>query len=57
MIDLRLLRENPGNYKAGAKAKNIPVDIDRILALDEDKRRLLTRIEHLRAEQNKIAKR
>ncbi|MBS0190491.1 MAG: serine--tRNA ligase [Phycisphaerales bacterium] len=56
MIDLRLLRENPGNYKAGAKAKNIPVDIDRILALDEDKRRLLTRIEHLRAEQNKIAK-
>lgn len=56
MIDLRQLRENPDRFKAGSKAKNIPVDIDRILALDEQKRQLVTRIEHLRAEQNRIAK-
>lgn len=56
MIDLRQLRENPDRFKAGAKAKNIHVEIDRLLAFDENRRALLTRIETLRAEQKKLEK-
>lgn len=38
MIDIKLLRENPARFALGAKAKNIHVDIDRILKLDERRR-------------------
>lgn len=56
MIDIRQLRENPARFALGAKAKNIPVDIDRLIALDAQKRQLLTEQERLRAEQNRLAK-
>jgi seryl-tRNA synthetase len=56
MIDLRQLRETPDRFKNGAKAKNIHVDIDRILTLDEQRRAMMTKIETLRAEQKKIEK-
>jgi len=56
MIDLRQLRENPDRFKAGAKAKNIHVDIDRLLAFDENRRSLMTRAEGLRAEQKRLEK-
>ncbi len=56
MIDLKDLRENPDAYRDGAAAKQMPVDIDRILALDEQRRALQTEIESLRAEQKRLAK-
>ncbi|MBS0187167.1 MAG: serine--tRNA ligase [Planctomycetes bacterium] len=56
MIDLRQLRDNPERFKAGARAKNIPVEIDRVLSLDENRRALLTRMETLRAEQKRLEK-
>lgn len=56
MIDLRQLRENPARFALGAKAKNIPVDIDRLVALDTMRRQVQTEQERLRAEQNRIAK-
>lgn len=56
MIDLKALREDPARFKQGAADKQMPVDIDRILALDTQRRELMTRQETLRAEQNKIAK-
>lgn len=56
MIDLRQLREDPGRFKVGAQRKGIAVDIDRLLALDAQKRQIQTRAESLRAEQKRIEK-
>lgn len=56
MIDLKLLRENPARYALGAKAKGVNVDIDRLIALDADRRQLQTEADKLRAEQNRLAK-
>jgi seryl-tRNA synthetase len=56
MIDLKQLRENPARFALGAKAKNIHVDIERLLALDAEKRQLQTDADKLRAEQNRLAK-
>ncbi len=56
MIDLRQLRENTARFKAGAQRKGIAVDIDRVIALDEQRRRFQTDMERLRAEQGRLEK-
>jgi seryl-tRNA synthetase len=56
MIDLRLLRENPGPFREGARKKGIQVDIDHLLALDAKRRELAAQIEQMRADQNRLAK-
>lgn len=56
MIDIRLLRDDPQRFREGARKKRIDVDIDRLLALDERRRALMTEQESLRAEQRRIEK-
>ncbi len=56
MIDLRQLRENPERFRTGARLKGMTVDIDRLVALDAERRQLQTQAEALRAEQKKIEK-
>lgn len=56
MIDLKDLRDNPGKYRDGCAKKNMPVDIDRILALDAQRRAILTEQEAAKAQQNALAK-
>src|SRR5580765_8473537 len=56
MVDLKQLRENPGRFKDGAQKKNIAVDIDRLVSLDEQRRAAMTQAENARAEQRKIEK-
>ena len=56
MIDLKQLREDPESFREGARRKRIAADIDRILALDEQRRSALTRMENTRAEQRRIEK-
>ncbi|MEO1584853.1 MAG: serine--tRNA ligase [Planctomycetota bacterium] len=56
MIDLKRLREDPDLFRQGAADKQMAVDIDRVLALDADRRELLTKQESLRAEQKSLAK-
>ncbi|HYE62107.1 MAG TPA: serine--tRNA ligase [Phycisphaerales bacterium] len=56
MIDLKQLRAEPQRFKDGCAKKNIPVDIDRLLALDEQRRVAMTQAENTRAEQRKIEK-
>ncbi len=56
MIDLKQLREDPDRFREGAKRKGISADIDQILVLDEHRRKTLTELENLRAEQNRLAK-
>ena len=56
MIDIKLLRENPRKYIDGAAAKNVPVDIQALLELDEQRRALTRKREDIRAEQKRISK-
>lgn len=56
MIDLKALREDPERFRIGAKRKGVDVDIDRIIALDEARRKVVTAQEQARAEQNRISK-
>ncbi len=56
MIDLKALRENPTKFALGAKAKGVSVDIEKLLALDAEKRAVTTEREKLRAEQNRLSK-
>ena len=52
MLDIRYIRENADIVKAGARIKRIEIDIDRLLAVDEERRNLLQETESLRAEKN-----
>jgi seryl-tRNA synthetase len=56
MIDLKDVRENPDRYREAARLKRIDVDIDRLLALDEQRRTLDAKRQQLTAEKNAIGK-
>jgi len=56
MLEINFIRENPQKVKDACKNKNANVDVDRILFLDKRKRELMTEIETLKAEQNKISR-
>jgi seryl-tRNA synthetase len=55
MIDVKDLRENPQKYRRGAELKRIPVDIDALLRLDEQRSSAQRDYETLRAEQNQLS--
>lgn len=54
MIDIELLRKNPEIFEKGAKNKNVDVDVNSILKLDEEWRKNLREMEELRAQQNSL---
>jgi seryl-tRNA synthetase len=57
MLDIKFIRDNIEKVKIGISSKNYdPSLIDKLLKLDEDKRKLQTEIEGLRSERNQIAK-
>ncbi len=56
MIDIKAFRENPARFVQGAKDKGMNVDFPRLTALDEQRRNILTELEHKRAEQNRLGK-
>jgi seryl-tRNA synthetase len=60
MLDIRFIRENKDVVVAGAKKKHIKVDIDRLIALDDQRKDLQRKFDEARAAQNvaseKIAK-
>jgi seryl-tRNA synthetase len=56
MIDLKALRADPDHFKRAAAEKGIGVDVDRLLALDEQIRQVRTDMETHRAEQKRLGK-
>jgi seryl-tRNA synthetase len=50
MIDIRKLRENPDYFRESARKKRFDVDIDAILALDEERRSLQASVDARRKE-------
>lgn len=58
MIDIKLIKEDPKDVidRLAAKGKDAKADIERILALDEERRALIAENEAKKAEQNKQTK-
>ncbi|HVB19939.1 MAG TPA: serine--tRNA ligase [Candidatus Paceibacterota bacterium] len=53
MLDIHFIRENIDIIKAGAAKKHIEVDIDRLIAVDDERRLLRQELDTKRAEQNR----
>lgn len=56
MLDLNYIRENQDKIKEKSAAKNIDVNIDKIIDLDQKYREKLQEVQSLREERNKAAK-
>lgn len=55
MLDIKFIRENPEIIKKSIKDRGLSVDIDELVNLDADKRKLLVESEELKAERNKAS--
>lgn len=56
MLDIKFIRENSDAVKEAVKNKNIKLNIDELLDLDEKRRELLVKIDDLRAKRNELAR-
>ena len=56
MLDIKFIRENSEIVKEAVKNKKVSVDVDQLLKLDEERRKLRTTIENLNQEKNEAAK-
>lgn len=56
MLDIQFIRENTEKVKKGINAKQLDSSlVDKVLELDEKRRKLIVEIEEIRAKRNKIA--
>ncbi|MBU0895542.1 MAG: serine--tRNA ligase, partial [Candidatus Omnitrophica bacterium] len=53
MLDIKFIRENRDLVKESIKNKGQNIDIDELLAIDENYRKILVEVEALKAERNK----
>ena len=53
MLNINFIRENSDIVKRAVRDKNMDVDIDALLAVDEERRELIGQVDELRAQQNK----
>ena len=56
MLDLAFIRSNPEAVKEAARVKNNPIDIDGLLALDQQVLTVQHEVEEARAKQNQLSK-
>ena len=56
MLDIAFIRNNPEVIKDGIRKKRMKMDIDELLAVDEEVRSLRAEVENLRADRNRISK-
>jgi seryl-tRNA synthetase len=56
MLDIKFIRENPDIVKTAIKNRNLKLDVQEILDLDSERRKILVEVEGLKAEKNAISK-
>ena len=58
MLDIKLIRENLEEVKAGLLKRMAPekLDLEKIISLDEERRKLSKIVEDMKAERNKFSK-
>jgi len=52
MLDIKFIRENLDLVKEGARKKHITLDLDRLVAVDEERKKILGKVEEMRGKQN-----
>ncbi len=55
MLDIKFIRENKDIVQAGARKKSVEIDIDRLIAVDDERLKTLKEVEDLRAEINRVS--
>ena len=55
MLDIKFIRENKDIVKAAALKKHIEIDIDRLIEVDDDRRKRIASFEKKKAEQNAVS--
>ena len=53
MLDLKFIRENPDAVKKSIKDRNLKLDLESLVKLDDSRRKALAELEDLRAQKNK----
>jgi len=56
MLDIKRIREDPEPFRTALARRGIPERVDELLSADARRRELTTRVEELRAEQNKASR-
>ena len=56
MFDIKWIRENPGAFDAALKRRGLPPQSAELIALDETRRKALTRAQETQAKRNRLAK-
>ena len=56
MLDLRLFRDDPDRVRAAMARRGSDIDIDRVIELDAERRRIVTEVEALKQERNLASK-
>jgi seryl-tRNA synthetase len=56
MLDIRAIRDEPERFRTALARRNLGDAVDELLAADERRRALTTKVDELRAEQNKASK-
>lgn len=55
MLDIKFIRENKEIVKEAVRKKHIEVDIDRLIEVDDERRKKISSFEEKKAEQNKVS--
>jgi len=56
MLDIAFIRNNPDAIKEGIRKKRMKMDLDELLAVDEEVRKLRAEVERIRADRNRLSK-
>jgi seryl-tRNA synthetase len=56
MLDIKFIREQPDEVREGCRKKGVDFDLDRLLEVDEKRRKVLMEVEGLRAQQKRMSK-
>jgi len=56
MLDIAFIRSNPEIVKDGIRKKRMNMDIDELLSVDEEVRKVKAEVEALRADRNRLSK-
>lgn len=55
MLDIKFIRENPDLVKEKSKQKGYDMDVDKLLKVDEERRKLIEEVDQLRSSRKKAA--
>jgi seryl-tRNA synthetase len=56
MLDINYIRENLEKVKRGCEMKRAEVDLEKLLELDDQRRKFLTQLQEIRREKNRLSK-